>query len=99
MAVVYYHAKYLFVYDFSHVVIMSVHDSMLIADFLWCLRAGNYIFLLGVVFWFSLFMFKSENIVYVQIREHAELRVLPPHGALVTEANRPQLSKLFARLC
>ena len=34
VAVVYCHATYLFVYNFSHVVIMSVHDSVLIADFL-----------------------------------------------------------------
>ena len=40
-AVVYYHVTSLFVYNFSHVVIMSVHDTMLIADFWWCLRAVN----------------------------------------------------------
>ena len=33
MAVVYYHAIYLFVYNCSHVV-MSVHDNVLIAAFL-----------------------------------------------------------------
>ena len=32
VAVVYYHATYLFVYNCSHVVIMSVHDYVLIAD-------------------------------------------------------------------
>ena len=56
MAVVYNHATYLFVYNCSHVVIMSVHDYVLIADFLWCLRAVNDFFPLCVVFWFSLFM-------------------------------------------
>ena len=55
MAVVYYLVTYLVVYNFSHVVIMTVHDSMLIADFWWCLRAVNDFFL-GVAFWFSLFM-------------------------------------------
>ena len=57
--VVYYHATYLFVYNFSHVVIMSGHDCMLIviADYLVVLeRAGNDFLLLCVVFWFSLFM-------------------------------------------
>ena len=56
VAVVYNHATYLFVYNFSHVVIMSIHDSMLIADFWWCLRAVNDFLFLGVVFRFSLFM-------------------------------------------
>ena len=36
---------------------MSVHDSMLIADFFLVLeRAVNDFFLLGVIFWFSLSM-------------------------------------------
>ena len=34
VAVVYYYATYLFVYIFSHIVIMSVQDSVLIADLL-----------------------------------------------------------------
>ena len=34
VAVVYYHVTSLFVKKNSHVVIMSVHDTMLIADFL-----------------------------------------------------------------
>ena len=75
-AVVYYHVTSLFVYNFSHVVIMSVHDTMLIADFWWCLRAVND-FCVCVAFWFSLFM----------------------PAAMLDHADRPHLSKLFARLC
>ena len=40
MAVGYYHATYLFVYKFSYVVIMLVHDSVLIADFLVVFKSG-----------------------------------------------------------
>ena len=40
VAVVYYHATYLFVYNCSHVVIMSVHDSVLIADFVVVFETG-----------------------------------------------------------
>ena len=39
VAVVYYHATYLFVYNFCNV-IMLVHDSVLIADFLVVLESG-----------------------------------------------------------
>ena len=41
VAVVYYHASYLFIYNFSYVVKMSDHDSVLITVFWWCLRAIN----------------------------------------------------------
>ena len=52
VAIVYYHAIYLFIYNFSYVVIMSVHDSALITD---CLVVFN-VFFLSVVFLFLLFM-------------------------------------------
>ena len=40
VAVVYYHATYLFLYNFSNVAIMSVHNFVLIADFLVVLESG-----------------------------------------------------------
>ena len=40
VAVVYYHATYLFVYHCSDIVIMSVHDSLPIADFLKVFTSG-----------------------------------------------------------
>ena len=40
VAIVYYHATYLFVYNFSHVVIMSDHDSVLITDFFVVFESG-----------------------------------------------------------
>ena len=40
VAVVYYHETYLFVYNFSYVVIMSVHVSVQIADFLVVFKSG-----------------------------------------------------------
>ena len=55
VAVVYHLVTYLVVKKNYHFVIMSVHDSMLIAAFLWCLRAVNFLFPV-VAFWFSLFM-------------------------------------------
>ena len=33
VAVAYYHATHLFVYNFSYVVIMSIHNSALMTDF------------------------------------------------------------------
>ena len=57
VAVVYNLATYQFVYNFSHVVIMSVHDS--------------------IKFWFSLYM----------------------PAAKLDHADKPQLSKSFARSC
>ena len=56
VAVVYYHASYLFIYNFSYVVKMSDHDSVLITVFWWCLRAINDFFTIGFVFWFPFFM-------------------------------------------
>ena len=47
-SLVYYHATYLFVYKFSYVVIMSIHDSALITYFLCVvLRAVHDYFLSG----------------------------------------------------
>ena len=40
VAVVYYHTTYLFIYNFSNVVIMSVYDSELIAVFVVVLESG-----------------------------------------------------------
>jgi len=45
VAVVYCHATYPFIYKFSYVVIMSVHNPALITDFLWCLKVVNDFFL------------------------------------------------------
>ena len=52
VAVIYYHATYQFLYNFSYVVIMLVYDS---AIFWRCLKGVNDFFPLGVVFRFSLF--------------------------------------------
>ena len=41
MTVVYYHATYLFVYKFSYVVIMPVHDSALTTYFLVVFKSGE----------------------------------------------------------
>ena len=40
MSEVYYHATYLFVYNFSYVVILLVHDSVQIADFVVVFKSG-----------------------------------------------------------
>ena len=55
VAVIHYHATYLFLYILSYVAIMSFYDSAPITDFWRCLKGVDDLFPLGVVFWFSLF--------------------------------------------
>ena len=55
VGVIYYHATYLFLYNFSYVAIMSFYDSAQITDFLPVFKRVNDFFPLGVVFRFSLF--------------------------------------------
>lgn len=53
VAIVYYHAFYLLVCEFSYVVIMSVCVPALKKYFLAVFISGNDFFTLSVVFWFS----------------------------------------------
>ena len=75
-AVIYYHATYQFLYNFSYVAIMLVYDFAPITDFLRCIKGVKDFFPLGVVFRFSLFT----------------------SAAILDDADRPHLQKLFATL-
>ena len=52
MAAVNYHATYLFVYNFSYGVIMSVHDSALITYFWWYFRVFKIICEIILAVWY-----------------------------------------------